>query len=483
MAEKNTIVIESNPYKKEIKYFWKNDTGTLSDLAETTNSPFSDSKAQYKKFSRERLVDIAYMVIKTINETYNRQNGLCIEINGVKNDYTTIKNVIEKDFPDKQMECKWNKHMKSSTEVMQNIKRIYSDLAKSLSKYDDEGIIKLCDEDDGREWLRSGFNWENITSEAELYPLCGLTDGYLDKLIKEIEAEKEKRFNVVDKLEKELDNEKEIGSEIEEIMNNKKLTEIINKMCKAKKQEFDKQFEDMLNSCKEEIIDENRIADRIRAVVGYADENKNEWTQFSNENDFIASILNAHIRTKYIKKMLIEYLNRDIEAYVTEINAKAEPFWEEKIEELKSEIFEKIYELSQFTDHQKEMIERHVICCRKVDISYGALIIDSKMKEEEFQWVKQKGIDEKAICKEYKAKLKADLENRNKVVLQGKDKVSDKAEDILMGMLKDIKLDIQAVKEQLQIGLKECNGKKDKFIGLQDIFAKGKNTIEAMISY
>ena len=484
MAEKNTIVIESNPYKKEIKYFWKNDDGTLSDLAETTNSPFSDSKPQYKEFSKAVLVeDIANMVIQTINETYNKQNGLCIEINGVKEDYKTIKNAIEKDFPDRHMECKWNKHVKSSTEVTQNIKKIYHDLMKALSKYDDKGIIKLCDEDDGRKWLRSGFNWENVTSELDLYSLCGLTDGYLDKLMAEIEEEKLKRFNVVDELEQELDKEKKIALEIERMTADKKLAEIVNKMYKEKRQEFSKQFEDMLNSCKEKILDENRIANRIKTAVEYADEQQNEWTQFSHENEFIASLLNAHNRTKFIRKMLVEYLNKDIEAYVAEMNATAEPFWDQKIEELKKEIFKKVCNQSQITEHQQEMIERYVTCCRKVDISYGALSIDSKMKEEEFQWVKQKGIDEKVVCKEYKAKLKANLEDKNKAVLKGSDKVSNKPEDILMEMLKEIKSDMQAVNEQLQRGLKECKEKKDKFIRLQEKISDSKTTIEALISF
>lgn len=483
MAEKNTIIIESNPYKKEVKYFWKNDDRTLNDLAKTTNSPFSDSKLKYNEFSKAMLVDIANTVIETINETYNRQNGLCIEINGVKDDYTKIKNVIEKDFPNKHMECKWNKHMESSTEVTQNIKKIYHDLMKALSKYDDEGIIKLCDEDDGRKWLRSGFNWENVTSELDLYSLCGLTDGYLDKLMNEIETEKVKRVNVVDELKKELDKEKKIASEIERMMADKKLVEIVNKMCKEKRQKFSKQFEDMLNSCKEKILDENRIADRIKTAVEYADEHQNEWTQFSHEDDYIASLLNAPNRTKFIKKMLVEYLNKDIEEYVAEMNAKAAPFWDEKIEELKKEIFEKVCEQSQVTEHQKEIIEPYVTCCRKVDISYGALIIDNKMKEEEFQWIKQKGIDEKAVCKEYKAKLKTNLENKNKAVLKENDKVSNKQDDMLMEMLKDIKSNMQAVKEQLQIGLKECNGKKDKFIRLQVKFAEGKNKVEELISF
>ena len=97
MVMKNTIVIKSNPYKREVKYFWKNGDGTLFDLAET-NSPFSKAKQDYEKLTNAVLADIAVGVVYFINEEYNRQGGVDIEVEGVEADYMAIKRAIETKF-------------------------------------------------------------------------------------------------------------------------------------------------------------------------------------------------------------------------------------------------------------------------------------------------------------------------------------------------------------------------------------------------
>ena len=437
---KSTIVIKSNPYKKEVKYFWKNDNGTLSDLAEEGNSPFSKSKPDYMKLTNTTIADIAGHVVKIIDEKYNRQDGVHIEVEGVEADYVAVKKAIETELSGKSMDCKWKKHMKSFTDTTQDIKRIYRDLSNTLSECDDEGIIKLCNENDERGWLQFEFNMENVTSASELYDLCGQADNYLENITKEIKEEIENKANMVVDVEQALEKQKELASELNKIMRDKILLDSVSKLCKEKKIEFRKQFDNLLTDFFNEKLSQKKeeyIKEYINEAVQYVNSHQKEWLKSFEVNDKIFvevfnAYMNASLRMADIEKVLITYFNKDLESYVDEMNLKAENFWNLRTEELKCEFAQKVYDSCELAEPQKDLIRQYIINDGEQQISYSVLDVGYKVEKDNFYWAKQKKLDEKAVWNEYESKLKVNFENKKWENLKKNDKITDNMESMLL---------------------------------------------------
>lgn len=498
MDNKNTIVIKSDPYRKEVKYFWKNDKGTLSDLAEA-NSPFSKAKMEYGELSNAVLADIAERVVRIIDEVYNRSGGVYIEIEGVEADYAAVQKVIENKFSDKHIDCKWNKRKetvseKISEKTLADLEKIFLELARALVQYDQKGVIELGKENDRRGWLQQGFAWRHVTDESVRDAMRELARGYLDTIIKEIRSEKENSVRMIEKLEQEWKQERERAAEIEKIVADKKLKELVSKVCKNEKRAFGKQFEDMLDQFgKQKLPDEEGIADRIKGAEQYAFNHREEWeknikgilkinSRNKKENNTSQQLIEGIARTEYVKKRLIKVLNGELEQYTAELNEKTKAFADKQAEELKRKILEEVYNSGNFTESQKEVIRQYIMGYRNVSLSYCVLKAGEIMEEKEFRWMKKNENsfldekDKKAICREYKKKLKDEFEDKNKAILKDNDKIFNKWDDEI---LKGLKAD--AEDGQMQKKLNEYSERRDRFIRLEEKFVAGRNKIKDMI--
>lgn len=141
----NTIRIESNPYTKEVRYFWKNDDGEESNLADNKTSPFARSKSRYKEFSEATIAHKAYDILEQINTVYNKgNNGIEIVVDGTVDDFNEFKNVIDSSFQGSGMICKQgDMYILSAKEAMPQIENIYSSLERILSEHFDGEIKDL----------------------------------------------------------------------------------------------------------------------------------------------------------------------------------------------------------------------------------------------------------------------------------------------------------------------------------------------------
>lgn len=141
----NTIKIECNPYTKQVRYFWKNDSGIWSDLSKNPKSPFASSKVEYKDFAEATIAHKAYEILEMINETYNKEKkGVEIIVDGTKDDFEELEEVINSSFSDSGMFCtRGELYMLSAKEAMPQIEKIYSSLEKILLEHSDDEIGKL----------------------------------------------------------------------------------------------------------------------------------------------------------------------------------------------------------------------------------------------------------------------------------------------------------------------------------------------------
>lgn len=143
----NTIRIESNPYTKKVKYFWKNDGGekSWSDLSENRSSPFARSKVSYKGFAEATIAHKAYDILNVINSNYNKgNNGIEIIVDGTKEDFEELNEVIKSSFPDSGMFCtSGDMYVLSAKEVMPQIEEVFESLGKILSEHSDDEISRL----------------------------------------------------------------------------------------------------------------------------------------------------------------------------------------------------------------------------------------------------------------------------------------------------------------------------------------------------
>lgn len=141
------IRIQSNPYTKQVKYYWKNDgkDETWTDLSENKNSPFARSNIGYKEFAEATIGHKAYEILNVINKTYNKgKSGIQIIVEGTKDDREELDNVIKTSFPNSGMSCTLgDMYMLTAKEAMPKIEEVYSSLGQICSKYSDDEISEL----------------------------------------------------------------------------------------------------------------------------------------------------------------------------------------------------------------------------------------------------------------------------------------------------------------------------------------------------
>lgn len=141
------IRIQSNPYTKQVKYYWKNDgeDEMWTDLSENNNSPFARSNIRYKEFAEATIGHKAYEILSVINERYNKgKSGIQIIVEGTKDDLDELDNVIKTSFPDSGMSCALGDiYMLTAKEAMPKIEEVYSSLGQILSEYSDDEISEL----------------------------------------------------------------------------------------------------------------------------------------------------------------------------------------------------------------------------------------------------------------------------------------------------------------------------------------------------
>lgn len=141
------IRIQSNPYTKQVKYYWKNDgkDETWTDLSENKNSPFARSNIKYKEFAEATIGHKAYEILNVINKTYNKgKSGIQIIVEGTKDDREELDNVIKTSFPNSGMSCTLgDMYMLTAKEAMPKIEEVYSSLGQICSKYSDDEISEL----------------------------------------------------------------------------------------------------------------------------------------------------------------------------------------------------------------------------------------------------------------------------------------------------------------------------------------------------
>lgn len=147
MVQKENMVqrkirIQSNPYTKQVKYYWKNDgeDEMWTDLSENNNSPFARSNIRYKEFAEATIGHKAYEILSVINERYNKgKSGIQIIVEGTKDDLDELDNVIKTSFPDSGMSCALGDiYMLTAKEAMPKIEEVYSSLGQILSEYSDD---------------------------------------------------------------------------------------------------------------------------------------------------------------------------------------------------------------------------------------------------------------------------------------------------------------------------------------------------------
>ena len=491
MCDRNTIVIESNHYTNKVKYLWKNDRNTLSDLSENSTSVFSKNKSDYKKFSTSSLTEIAPQVVRTIVEKYNDSgNGLDIVVNGTEEDYLAIKNVIGNSFPDQGMECTWGEHTKLPTEVMMEIRKIYDGLKTSLEN-DGQGIIELSDRNDKDEWLRSGFNWEGFDDEKILYTLCAKASVYLDRVMAEIKVEVERSSDEVSKMKKRLEcvitHEAGDGLKTEAEVDIERLSKIMKKICEKHTKEMGKKFENLLKDYeKKEYLDEDRIMGLIRKAEEYADMHPIEWRKSSPADNLIGKDVDEQGRKECVLKKIGAYLNEDIKKYVDVINSDGIRFGDGSIVKLKRKFMEEVSDSKKFTDEQKNTVGRWLSDGESVDVSYRMLKWENLIEENRFKW-KKKDFKEKDICKKYQEKLGEELKDKRNNVLKENNKIFEEWGNAFFEMRKEQELNMQPDslqnEEQIRKKLKECQKKEKRLADILDKFREGRKRIDALISF
>lgn len=489
MDDRNTIVIERNLYTSETKYLWKNDdvANTLSDLSENIKSPFSRTKPDYKKFSTGLLKETAQEVVRVIDEVYNKSGmGLCIEVRGTKEDYLAIKNVIEAFFYDRHLECTWSEPMQLKTEIVPNIKTVYHDLHTALSESGE--IIELNDRNDEKGWLRSGFNWEKITDEKELYRLCAGAGAYLEKVTAQIGEELDRSSKAISELERELEERKaEESPETGEEINIDKLSKIMKKTCKKYTNKCGRELEELLKDLEEKTyLDETRIAELVRDAVVYVDNHQSECEKIFSRQIFVAQNPEEERRKAYILKVLADCLHKDIREYINEVNATGIAFGDRSIEEIKKKVVEEIYDSKEFTDGQKEAVRQWFFCGGETEVPYDTLKLENQTGENQFQWTKRT-FEERDICREYKSKLRKALKDRRNNVLDGNSKVFETWGDAFLEAWKSQDANAQSDRLQYEEKLREqkkcCQERSRKLTSLQELFQRGREKMEGMFSF
>lgn len=492
MYNRNTIVIQSNHYTKEVKYFWKDDVkNTLSDLSENIGSPFSRAKPDHKKLSTGSLTEIARQVVSIIEETYNNsERGLNIEVNGTEEDYLAVKNVIDKFFHDQGMECMWSEHVQLPTVVMPEIKKIYRDLKTSLEN-DGRGIIELNDRNDEKEWLRSGFNWENIVSEEVLYSMCAESGVYLDKVMSEIKVEADRCDKEVSRIKKRLEHaitqKAGDGPKTKAEVDIDQLSKIMKKICEKHTKEIGKKFEKLLKDSEEkEYLDENRIIGLIRSAEDYADTHSIEWRKSSSADNLIGQRVDEQGRRDCVLKKVCAYFNEDVREYVDVINSEGIRFGYRSIEELKKKFMEEIIDSKKFTDEQKCTVRRRVFDGESVAVSFHILECENKIGEDLFKW-KKETFDEKHLCKKYQKRLREELKNKRNDVLKENSKIFEEWRVAFFEMWKkqnsNIQSDSPQNEKQIRDKLKEYQANSRRRISLLNTFQEGRKKIDALISF
>lgn len=484
MDGRNIIVIESNIYTHEVKYFWKNAAAdTMSDLSEKRNSPFSRTKPDYQKFSSGLLTEIAREAVGIIEHAYNGgETGLCIEVMGTEEEYLAVKNAIEVFFADRQIDCIWSGHMQFATEAAPKIREIYRKLKQSLSACDD--IIKLSDENDGKGWLRKGFDGAKTDSEKELRDMCAGAGVYLEKVIAEIEEQAAHNGEEISELESRLSQREESPKPGTEI-NTDKLSKILTRICRTYPRKIGREFEAMLKEKEEKYLDADRIAGNVKNAQDYAAAHQTEWRKSSSRDNPAEKGLDEEKRRACILNRLAGYLNADIRQYVDEVNSAGVLFGNQKAEELKKNFLKEIYYY-----YSKEFTRRQQITVRQrlgaLEVSYHTLRAKEQTGEDVFHWTR-KTFEEKEVCKEYERILRKNLNTKRDEALNGNSRVFEEWGKKVFKMWKkqdsDVQHDsLQRVK-QMKAELESCREKSGRLGRLQGELQESRKEIERLLSF
>ncbi len=135
MEEKNKIKICSDPYKKNVFYFWHEENGEWKDMSEKDESPLNTVSLRHKPISH-----MAYDLFRTLidEKIYNSSCGLDIVFEGTDDDFADLCSVRDLYYSDKDIFIeRGTSKMPLAKDVMPCIEESYEKLKKYFKDYPD----------------------------------------------------------------------------------------------------------------------------------------------------------------------------------------------------------------------------------------------------------------------------------------------------------------------------------------------------------
>lgn len=138
--EKNRVKIICNPYVKEIKYLWYDQTKKSFKKLD------SNSKFENKYYKCTTIQKRAYDIIKILNDHYKNNKGIEIDFVGTSVDYDDLCEVIKTRFPKCNIECKKDdEYYETAEKVIPKIQEKFKKVKNILAQYKEEIIKKEID--------------------------------------------------------------------------------------------------------------------------------------------------------------------------------------------------------------------------------------------------------------------------------------------------------------------------------------------------
>lgn len=138
--EKNRVKIICNPYVKEIKYLWYDQT------KKSFKKLNSNSKFENKYYKCTTIQKRASDIIKILNDHYKNNKGIEIDFVGTSVDYDDLCEVIKTRFPKCNIECKKDdEYYETAEKVMPKIQEKFKKVKNILAQYKEEIIKKEID--------------------------------------------------------------------------------------------------------------------------------------------------------------------------------------------------------------------------------------------------------------------------------------------------------------------------------------------------
>lgn len=132
--DKNQLKICSDPYRKHIDYFWREENGTWTDMQEMENSPLKG-----EHFTSLPLSHNAYDVFKAVIENlYDPENGIKVIFEGTDDDYEELMSIRKLYFSDQNIDIERGpRKIREAKEVMAQMEVAYNKLHDFFQEYPD----------------------------------------------------------------------------------------------------------------------------------------------------------------------------------------------------------------------------------------------------------------------------------------------------------------------------------------------------------